>query len=102
MAGARKRRPSKARIELTESELCFLRDVFGVVTPVTDEEGEVAEGCVCGMLAEATDRVAPEASLWSKIVQACRSLSVAVGDEAPTYALSAAEVPTMRVYELER
>ncbi len=87
-------------VALTRDELEFLRDVFGLTTPVK-EEGETVEGNICQMLAGATHRASVEETTWAKIVNACEKTGVTVGDSAPNYAVSAHDVPTMYIYKLE-
>ncbi len=87
-------------VPLTRDELEFLRDVFGLSTPVK-EDGETVEGNVCQLLAGATHRASVEETVWEKIANACQKTGVTVGDSAPSYAVSAHDVPTMYIYKLE-
>jgi hypothetical protein len=88
-------------ISLTKSEVEFLRDVFGMITPNGYNDGEPTEGNVCQMLAQSTDRVDLEEELWDKLIDACETMDVPTGDEAPTFAVSAKEIPTNYIYNLE-
>ncbi len=87
-------------LSFTRDELEFIRDLFGLSTPVK-ENGEITEGNVCQLLAGATHRASVEEVLWSKIVDACKKSGVVVGDSAPTYAVSAHDVPAMYIYKME-
>jgi len=88
-------------VPFTRDELEFLRDVFGLVTPVRDPSGEVSEATVSCLLATATSRGQMEDQIWAKISNACQKTGVTVGDSAPSYAVSAHDVPTMYIYKLE-
>jgi hypothetical protein len=87
-------------LSLAREELEFLRDLFGLSTPVK-EAGETIEGNVCQMLAGASHRASVEENLWNKIVNACEKTGVTIGDSAPSYAVSAHDVPTMYIYKLQ-
>ncbi len=91
---------SSIDVPFTRDELEFLRDVFGLTTPVK-EDGETVEGNITQMLAGATHRASVEETVWVKIADACEKTGVTVGDSAPNYAVSAHDVPTMYIYKLE-
>ncbi len=86
---------------MTREELELLRDIFGLVTPVRGEDGDAAEGSVTGLLAEVTGRAELEESLWEKVSRACERVGILVGESAPSFAVSAQDVPSMYVYKLE-
>lgn len=87
-------------VPFTRDELEFLRDMFGLTTPVK-EDNETVEGNISQMLAGATHRAEVEETVWTKIADACEKTGVIVGDSAPNYAVSAHDVPTMYIYKLE-
>jgi hypothetical protein len=91
---------SRVDVEFSREELEFLRDVFGLGTPVK-QNGETVEGNICQLLAEVTHRTPTEEVVWAKIVAACERTGVVIGDSAPNYAVSVQDVPTMYVYKLE-
>lgn len=91
---------SSIDVPFTRDELEFLRDVFGLTTPIK-ENGEVTEGNVTQMLAGVTHKASVEESIWLKLVEACEKTGVIIGGNAPSYAVSAHDVPTMYVYKLE-
>jgi hypothetical protein len=93
-------RASSIDVPLEREELEFLRDVFGLTTPVK-KDGETVEGNITQMLAGATHRASVEETVWAKIADACEKTGVTVGDSAPNYAVSAHDVPTMYIYKLE-
>ena len=97
---SRAKKPSRCGISLTRDELELLRDIMGLVVPVHGEDDEVREGCLSEMLAEVTSRDLVEETLWKKVSEACARAGVGMGDAAPTFAVSVADMPTLRVYEL--
>lgn len=103
MAAKRASKSSRAvdtfGLDLTSVELEMLRDAFGVVMPISSGEGGLVEACVTKQLATLTDRESVEQRLWHKIARACAKAGVIVGDEAPTFAVSAESVPSMYVYK---
>lgn len=96
----KKKVTSSVSLTFSRDELEFLRDLFGLTTPVK-EQGEIAEGNICQMLAGATHRASVEETMWTKIVEACECTGVVLGDSAPSYAVSAHDVPTMYIYKTQ-
>ena len=103
MAVKKKAAPAKSvDLPLSAAELELLRDIFGVVMPIlVDEDGKMGEACVAEYVALVTGRTKLEQALWKKVAKACSNLGVVTGDEAPTFAVSAAHVPALHVYKLE-
>ncbi len=95
-------------VSFTATELEMLRDIFGVVMPIALPVGEgekagivMGEATIAEFLAAVTNRTKLEHGLWRKIVKACLNMNVVIGEKAPTFAVSAAHVPAMHVYNLE-
>jgi hypothetical protein len=95
-----KKEEQKFSVELTKPQLSFLRDLFGLSTPVRVGE-DIVEGNVCQLLAEATERLELEEALWETLAKSCVDADIVVGEAAPGYGLSAYDVPTMHVYEMD-
>lgn len=93
--------PKKYTLEVTDKELEFLRDIFGMIMPVaSDKVGEIQDGHIVEMLGVSTKRAKLEQALWKKIHTACTKAKIVVGDNAPNYAVNIDQVPTMYVYDV--
>lgn len=81
-------------LRLTKIELMHLRDLFGIALP-SDMSRTVSTS-----LAEATDRIAPEALLWNKISSLCNSAGIPLDEEAPDYIVAPSGAPTLSVFQV--
>lgn len=95
--------PKKIQLELTLEELTFVVDLFGLMTPVRQEDGQQVPVCVTTLFANSasSNHIKSEKTLWEKVADVATEHGVPIGDEAPTFYLSAHEVPSMYVYDAE-
>lgn len=84
---------TSAPVVLTSQEVCFLRDLMGVLFPI-----EMVT--VSADLAEKTDRQKIEQSVWDKICLLCNKMSIPVGEMAPDFVIAPKSAPMMGVFEL--
>lgn len=82
-------------VNLTNSELAHIRDLFSVLLP-TDMKETVSQ-----RLAVLNRRTLLEAKLWNKIAAACDQAGVTVGDDAPDFVVSVASTPSVSVFEID-
>ncbi len=80
-------------LRLTNTELVHLRDLFGVMLP---SEGK----SLSTVLSHLEGRVTCESKLWVKIQTALENAGIPVGDEAPDFAVTFAEIPNLTIAPL--
>jgi hypothetical protein len=81
-------------IRFTKFELLHLRDLMSITLP---PEGKQT---VSEVLASIENRTMIEGSLWEKITNACSSVGLPVGDEAPDYVVAPTGIAPMGVFQL--
>lgn len=79
---------------LNRAELIHLRNLMSIMLPPSGEE------TVGQQLARNTGLPFAETSLWQKISIACEDAGVAVGDEAPDFALAPSALPVLEVIQV--
>jgi hypothetical protein len=82
-------------IELSNTELEHLRNVMSIILP--SEDGVT----VSAALARLTKMPKAEASLWKKLVAACKSSGVNLETRAPDFAVVPTAPPPMDIILLE-
>jgi hypothetical protein len=80
-------------LKFTNTELVHLRDLFGIMLP---SEGK----SLSTVLSHLEGRPTCESKLWAKIENALGKAGLPVGDEAPDFAVTFAEVPNLTVTPL--